>query len=129
MRVLLDTHAFLWWTGRLPGLSRRQEAVLRESVADGGRIGLAAISLWEMALLSARGRIAADAHAMRQALAHPELEVVPLTLDVALESQKLGRRFPSDPADCLIAATARVHGVPLVTADGAIRRSRAVDVI
>ena len=48
------------------------------------------------------------------------------TVDVAIESEQLGRSFPPDPADCLIAATARVHDLTLITSDAAIRKSRAV---
>jgi PIN domain nuclease of toxin-antitoxin system len=47
-------------------------------------------------------------------------------VDVAIESEQLGDSFPSDPADCLIAATARVHDLTLITSDTAIRKSGAV---
>jgi predicted nucleic acid-binding protein len=47
-------------------------------------------------------------------------------LDVAIESEQLGDSFPADLADCLIAATARVHDLTLITADAGIRKSGAV---
>ena len=41
-------------------------------------------------------------------------------------AEQLGRTFPPDPADCLIAATARVHDLTLITSDAAIRKCGAV---
>jgi PIN domain nuclease of toxin-antitoxin system len=102
------------------------------SVAAQERIGLAAISLKEAAWHLAHGRIAVDdsfgpwALWLRMAASSPHLDVLPLTVDVAIESEQLGSGFPADPADCLIAATARVHDLTLITADAAIRTSRAV---
>jgi PIN domain nuclease of toxin-antitoxin system len=63
---------------------------------------------------------------LRKAAASPQLEVLPLTVDVAIESEQLGNAFPPDPADRLIAATARVHNLTLITSDRPIRRSGAV---
>jgi PIN domain nuclease of toxin-antitoxin system len=60
---------------------------------------------------------------LRAAAASPHLDVLPLTVDVAIESEQLGDSFPSDPADCLIAATSRVHNLILVTSDTRIRKS------
>jgi predicted nucleic acid-binding protein len=45
---------------------------------------------------------------------------------VAIESEQLGAAFTSDPADGLIAATARVLGLTLITSDRGIRKSGAV---
>jgi PIN domain nuclease of toxin-antitoxin system len=63
---------------------------------------------------------------LRTAASSPDLEVLPLTVDVAIDSEHLGASFPQDPADRLIAATARVHDLTLITADRPIRRSAAV---
>jgi len=56
----------------------------------------------------------------------PQLDVLPLTVDVAIESEHLGTSFPADPADRLIVATARVHDLTLITSDRPIRKSGAV---
>jgi PIN domain nuclease of toxin-antitoxin system len=114
-----------------PRLSRRARTALSAVVAQ-ERIGLAAISLKEAAWHLARGRIVVDegfgpwALWLRQAAAAPHLEVLPLTVDVAIESEQLGDSFPPDPADRLIAATARVHNLTLITSDRPIRKSGAV---
>ncbi len=86
--------------------------------------GIAAIVLWELAKLTQLGRITLDLDdpAMESALA--SIHVWPLDLAVARASTRLD--FRGDPADELIAATSIVHGVPLVTRDRRIRRSKIV---
>ena len=126
MRYLLDTHAWLWAVlghARLGARARRALA----AVESGERIGLAAISLKEAAWLLARGRVTLTKEAaswagwLRDAAAAPGLEVLPLTVEVAIESERFSDSFPRDPADRLIAATARVHDLTLLTADAALR--------
>jgi PIN domain nuclease of toxin-antitoxin system len=131
VKYVLDTQAWLWSVIDHPRLSRRARTALR-AVAVHERIGLAAISLKEAAWHMAHGRIAvAEGFGpwplwLRQAAAAPQLEVLPLTVDVAIESEQLGDLFPPDPADRLIAATARVHNLTLITSDRPIRKSGAV---
>jgi PIN domain nuclease of toxin-antitoxin system len=131
LKFLLDTHAWIWAVLDHPKLSRRARATLN-AVPAHERVGLAAISLKEASWLLARGRIAVGSELgpwplwLRIAASSRQLDVVPLTVDVAIESEQLGETFPSDPADRLIAATARVHDLTLITRDGPIRRSRAV---
>ena len=131
MKYLLDTHAWLWSVLGHVRLSRRARAAL-SAVPAHERVGLAAISLKEAAWHLARGRIVVDESFgswplwLRAAASAPHLNVLPLTVDVAIESEQLGRSFPPDPADCLIAATARLHDLTLITSDAGIRKSGAV---
>jgi predicted nucleic acid-binding protein len=60
---------------------------------------------------------------------HPMLRVIRLDGSVARESTRLGRGMRGDLADQLIVATARVHGLRLVTSDERIRRADAVPVV
>ncbi len=53
---------------------------------------------------------------------HPLIKILPLTARIVAESIRLGRDFHNDPADQMIVATARCHGLRLVTADERIRR-------
>ncbi len=131
VKYLLDTHAWLWSVLDHPRLSRRARAALRGIPAQ-ERVGLAAISVKEAAWHLARERVVIDESFgpwtlwLRAAASSPQLDVLPLTVDVAIESEQLGDSFPADPADCLIAATARVHDLTLITADAGIRKSGAV---
>jgi PIN domain nuclease of toxin-antitoxin system len=114
-----------------PRLSRRARTALG-AVAAPERVGLAAISLKEAAWHLARGRIVVDEVFgpwplwLRTAAASPALEILPLTVDVAIESERLGDAMPPDPADRLIVATARMHDLTLITSDRPIRKSRVV---
>ena len=126
MRFLLDTHAWLWAVLGDARLGRRARTALANLRAS-ERVGLAAISLKEAAWHLARGRVVlTDGGAgwtswLREASSAPGLEVLPLTVEVAIESEHLPDSFPADPADRLIAATARIHDLMLVTADAGLR--------
>jgi PIN domain nuclease of toxin-antitoxin system len=129
---LLDTHILIWWRldsrlltrgqiGRLRDLEERQEAV-----------AISAITLWEIAMLSARGRIeVAEPREvwLEEIERHALIEVLPLTARIASESVRLGPDFHNDPADQMIVATARVHGLTLMTADERIRRWARVPIL
>jgi PIN domain nuclease of toxin-antitoxin system len=132
LTLLLDTHVLLWWLLDNGQLSAAQTQALERAEASGDRVALASISLWEVAKLIERGRIE-----LRQAPdglfedieAHPRIALLPLTGRIALESTRLGQTFHKDPVDQILTATARVHGLHLVTADERIRQSRVVPVI
>ena len=89
-------------------------------------MGVAAITLWEIALLVEHGRIG-PTDAIEVVETDSRFRIFPITGRIALESARL--RALRDPADQLIVATARVESLRLVTADRRIRKSRAVDVI
>ena len=131
MTYVLDTQAWIWSVLDAPNLSRRARAVLSK-LGERERVGLAAISLKEAAWHLAHGRIDIEEDAgpwplwLRNAASVAQLEVLPLTVDIAIDSEQLGDRFPPDPADRLIAATARIHGMTLITADRRIRESGVV---
>ena len=134
MRYLLDTHAWVWAVlgdRRLGRKARRAVAAIGES----DRIALAAISLKEAAWQLAHGRIilaeaaASWADWLRDASTVPGLEILPLTVEIAIESERFSSAFPDDPADRLIAATARVHGLTLLTRDRGLQTSRELETL
>jgi PIN domain nuclease of toxin-antitoxin system len=131
LTLLVDTHILLWWLTD-GHLSTAQASALERAVAGGEPVAIAAITLWEIAKLAERGRIRLTQTidgVLDQIEQHPSIEVLPLTARVALESTRLGARMSSDPADQLIVATARVHGLRLVTADTHIRESGCVSIV
>lgn len=118
--MVLDTHAWLWWTIESDRLSRRAS----EAIASAGAIGVSAMTCFEVANLVAKGPILLEEGAvawMRRALARPGVVAVPVSPKIALEAGQLDRTFPGDPADRMIYATARDAGVPLITRDAQIR--------
>jgi len=122
--VLLDTHILIWWLIDPTRLTPPPWKMLRQLEQQGQPLAVSAISLWEAALLVQRGRIEVDAPLetwIGELETHPLLTVVPITARIAAESVLLDEAFPKDPADRLIVATARCHGLRLVTADERIR--------
>jgi PIN domain nuclease of toxin-antitoxin system len=113
--IVIDTHAWLWWIGKSTALSESASAIIE---AD-EEIGVAAISCWEVAMLAADDRLQLGRPAsdwLQRATAVEGVVLLALTPAVAVRAVEL-RASVHDPADCLIAATAMEHGVPLVTAD------------
>ncbi|MGH7046345.1 MAG: type II toxin-antitoxin system VapC family toxin [Stellaceae bacterium] len=120
--LLLDTHIWIWLmagAGELNAESRR----IINSALEMGMLRIAAISLWETALLASRGRILLGKSTgswVQEALAGPGPAIEPLTAAIAIESYALPDRFHQDPADRMIVATARVTGAVLMTRDQGI---------
>ena len=119
--IVLDTHAWIWWTvdpARLTETQRREVAAHEED-----RIGVSAISCWEVAKLCEYGRLDLPvglSEWFREALRYPGVRLLELTPEIAVESATLPGGFHRDPADQIVVATARVHGCPLVTSDAKI---------
>ena len=126
MNLLLDTHFWIWWlTPKSPLKSAERDAL--DAAAEAGGLCLAAISLWEAQLLHSKQRLQLPlpfSEWLTRATEPRVLTVLPLDRDVVIAVDGLPKRFHGDPADRLIVATARTHGIPLATRDRVIRRSR-----
>lgn len=132
MTLAFDTHTLVWWLAGTDRLSAPQTAALRRAESRGDQVGVPAICFWEIAKLVERGRLEFDVpldEVFEEVEAHPGIRLLELTPRIALESTRLGSGFHPDPADQIIAATARVHGLSLVTADQRIRTSRVLSVV
>lgn len=70
----------------------------------------------------------AAAHWLTTAAAAESVTLLPMDVAVILALDRLPAGFYGDPADRIIVATARAHGLPLVTRDTNIRRSRTVKI-
>ncbi len=113
---LLDTHVWIWY---LLGSERLPEGVRRAIDGSPSESWLAPISVWELGMLHARGRIEVRGGPRAwylEAQRRLPLREAALTSEVALLSLEidLGHR---DPADHLIAATAVAYGLTLLTLD------------
>jgi len=114
LKLLLDTHIWLWGLLEPHRLSRRVQQAIES--ADNER-WLSPISTWEAMLLHAKRRVAFDEHAaawISRGLAN--IREAPLTHEIALAAAQLPWRH-RDPADRFLVATAQVLGLTLVTAD------------
>jgi PIN domain nuclease of toxin-antitoxin system len=121
--ILLDTHALVWAVGEPRRLSRAAAGAIRKAREEDG-LAIAAITLWELAVLVARGRI--QAYGTIEASVRLLVEGVtikPLTAEIAALAAQFPEEYPRDPADRLIGATARAEGLALVTQDEKMRQS------
>ena len=98
-----------------------RDLIVAEANDDG--VLVPAISIWEIGMLAARNRVEFSLPVeewVDAALALPGFRLEPLSPGVALACHMLPGDFHKDPADRMIVATARHHGIELVTADEAI---------
>lgn len=116
MRVLLDTHIFLWVVSGSRELGRKTRRLLEKRDTD---LWLSPISIWECLVLEHDGRIQLEPNPLRwvrDVLAlHPFSEAA-LNHEVALTTRGISLDHP-DPADRFLAATAAVYQLTLLTAD------------
>lgn len=127
--ILLDTHALVWAVADSRRLSAAAATAIRKARADDG-VAIAAITLWELAALVARGRI--QAYGSVEASVRLLVEGVtikPVTVEIAALASQFSSDYPRDPADRLIGATAKAEGLALITRDEQIRRSPLVKTI
>jgi PIN domain nuclease of toxin-antitoxin system len=118
--IILDTHVW-WWAISEP---ERLSVKATDLIKDTAKRYVAAISLWEFAMMATKGRIdlaIPPYEWLRYSINEADTKVLPLSADIALDSCNLPGDFHKDPADRMIVATARVHHAQLVTKDGKIR--------
>jgi PIN domain nuclease of toxin-antitoxin system len=122
--ILLDSHVLVWQVVQPERLSRAAASAIRHARRSQG-IAVAAISLWELARLFSLGHVTGrgSVEACVRALIDESGAVVkPITPEIAALAWQFPDDFPHDPADRLIAATARAEGMTLITHDQRIRQ-------
>ncbi|MBN2497885.1 MAG: type II toxin-antitoxin system VapC family toxin [Deltaproteobacteria bacterium] len=124
MKLLLDTHVWLWQLAQPELLSRRASAALEDLANE---LYLSPISVWEVLVLARKGCIQLSSEPVewvREALRKSPAQMAELTHDIALGSEDLPGLASRDPADRFLVATCLDGEMTLVTADRALRRYR-----
>ncbi len=116
--ILLDTCAALWAT-EADALSAKAQAAIAEADEAGVFIYVSPITAWEVGLLVSRGRVALTLppKAWFSALGEAGVLTAALTPEILVESSFLPSSDLRDPADRIVAATARELGYRLMTRD------------
>ena len=114
MKLLLDTHVWLWALSEPSRLSRRVREEMRNPENE---LWLSPVSTWEAPLLNTKGRIRLPVNvAGWLAQSTAPLREAPFTHEIVLLAQQLPLPH-RDPADRFLAATAQVMDLTLVTGD------------
>jgi PIN domain nuclease of toxin-antitoxin system len=128
MKLLLDTHIFVWSNLNPSRLSRRAAKVMADPRNE---LWISPVTTWEILFLHRKGRLNlkdGPASWISEALSRMPLREAPLTHEVALASDAviLPHR---DSADTFLAATAKVYDLTLVTADDNLLKGKGYSVL
>jgi PIN domain nuclease of toxin-antitoxin system len=128
--MIVDTQIVFWIAQAPELLSAKAVEAIDDARLRSEAICISDKTLWELAMMIQRGVVVVKT-TPRDFLSTVEqvFRVLPITAAVAERSVQFSSRFPKDPSDRIIAATAIVHGMPLITADGQIRESGEVPCI
>ena len=115
MKLLLDTHAFIWWDSDPSRLSAAAEAAIRDPANE---VWLSVVSVWEMVIKGQMGKMP-HRLPLERVVAEQQangLKIVSVTLAHVLAVDNLPA-VHKDPFDRLLVAQAIAEGAELVSAD------------
>ncbi|MGH9711776.1 MAG: type II toxin-antitoxin system VapC family toxin [Candidatus Acidiferrales bacterium] len=125
MKLLLDTHIWIWSQLEVERLAER---VLRELNDEANELWISPISIWELILLVRKGRVVLQMEPyewIEETLKSGPLREAPLTKEVVLATREV--QLPHrDPADHFLAASSKVFGLTLVTADARLLAAKGL---
>lgn len=117
MRLLLDTHIFLWAVTD----SRKLKASARQQMLAADEVYVSAASVWEIAIKSRLGKITGDAGQLALAIGDSGFIELPVSAHHAARVAQLPLHH-HDPFDRLLVAQSLSEPLLLLTADGALAR-------
>lgn len=127
--VLLDTHVVVWLQSDPRRISRAARAAF-ERAQKRSEVAISAFTLYELASYLERGSIRRrESTESTIRLLTEGLILKPITVEIGALAVEFSVDFPRDPGDRIIAATARVENIPLITADRRIQASKLLKTI
>lgn len=123
--ILLDTHILLWLLSDTQRISAAANLAIAQARRDGAALAICSISLLEISILARKQRIQIGA-SLEVLLTDIESKfaVLPILARACARLPELPENYPGDPVDQIIGATALAEGIPLVTADERIRKTK-----
>lgn len=125
MRLLLDTHVYLWWLLDHPNLSK----MARERIIAASEVYISSASIWEASIKARIGKLEVDVNQLVTEIANSGF----LELAISTRHAAMVARLPDihrDPFDRILVAQALCEPLRLLTADGVLSRySDLVDII
>ncbi len=122
--IVLDTHALVWWVSEPKRVGVKARKLIDAAVAARTTIAVSSISVWEVAMLVATGRLVLTVE-VNAWIAHvealPLFSFVPVDNRIAARAVQLVNFAHKDPADRIIVSTALGLGATLLTADKQLR--------
>ncbi len=117
MKLLLDSHAFLWWLAEDPKLS----AEARQAIADPASIvHVSAATVWELSIKAVLGKLDLDGADLVEEIHENDFVELPMTARHSVAAATLPRHH-EDPFDRMLIAQAQIEGLTIVTRDSAFR--------
>ena len=117
MKLLLDSHAFLWWLAEDPKLG----AGARKAVSDPSSIvHVSAATVWELSIKASLGKLDLDGADLAEEIEENDFLELPITARHSAAAASLPRHH-EDPFDRMLIAQARIEGLTVVTRDPAFR--------
>jgi len=113
VRILLDTHIFVWWLANDRKFPKAADALIRD---PDNEIHVSAASIWEIAIKEGSGQIQVDPSLLVASIADSGFRELPVTVRHAIETGKLPQHH-RDPFDRLLVAQSRAEPLYLLTND------------
>ena len=121
MRLLLDTHTFLWWIEDAPQLSEHARMLIAD---PNNHLFLSAASGWEIAIKARLGKLRVHDELERflaEQLSMNQISALPITMYHALHVQRLPLHH-RDPFDRMLIAQSQLEAMPIITMDSIFSR-------
>jgi PIN domain nuclease of toxin-antitoxin system len=128
--ILVDTHVVIWLAMEPTRISQKARTAITDTRRSGQGIAISDITLFEISTQHRKGRLKLSAGlGLFLSEVESRFVVLPVTGKICVRASEFPTSYPRDPADQIIGATALTEGVPLVTADEAIRKAKAFPTI